>query len=207
MPLRIRQPKWDIVRQSGQLNHASSFPLWKQYVSPSVYEQKLDGWSLSLALLNTGRCFLAAVAVGGNPEVCFLKQYGMWQTYCSINFTKKYLFHFAVPVSKYSFGAIAVASLAFCVPLAGKSSTVVSLGLCLEAAERHLSVPRCRSHAASVPPASEALVALAPLCSGGTSWRCSVEEHFLHINPDGEPRERERERGESFIKATVTWSS
>ena len=141
---------------------------------------------------------------GTNPEVRFLKQYGMWQSYCSINFTKTYLFHFAVLVSKNSFGAIAIASLAFCEPLTQNSSAVVSLGLYLGATERNLSVPRCQRHAGSVPPASEALAVSAPLCSGGTSWCCSVEEHFFHVNPDRNPQ---RERQESFSKATVTWSS
>lgn len=77
----------------------------------------------------------------GNPEVHFLKQYGVWQSYCCINFTKKYLFHFAVLVSKYSLAATAIASLAFCVPLTRSSSAVLSLGLCLGAAERNFSVP------------------------------------------------------------------
>lgn len=170
----------------------SCFPLWKHYVRPSVYEQKLDGQSLSLALLNTESFFLASIAGdGGNPEVCFLKQSGMWQGYCSINFTKKYLFHFAGLISKYSFGAIAIASLAFCVPLTWNSSTVSSLGLCLGAAERNplsASVPETlRFH----PFCIRGLSVSAPLCSGGRSWCCSMEEHFLHVNPDGDPTEWE----------------
>lgn len=97
-------------------------------------------------------------------------------------------------------GDTAIASLAFCAPLTRNSGAVGSRGLCLGAAEGNPSVPQGQRPVGSVPPASE--VVWAPLCSGGTSWRCSVEEHFLHVDPDGEPTERERE--ESFIKATVT---
>lgn len=56
----------------------------------------------------------------------------VWLSYCSINFTEKYLFHFGVLVSKYSFGALAITSLTFYMSLTRNWSFVASPGLSRE---------------------------------------------------------------------------